>query len=130
MLFLRLVPVALALVVLGAHFLRAGDWLPLAVVAALLVLLFVPRRWSARALQAGLVLGALEWIRTLADLVAVRQALHQPFLRMAAILGGVALLTAASALVFRARGVRTHFGFGPSSDGDRLGMPASSPPAR
>jgi hypothetical protein len=49
-------------------------------------------------------------VRTLAALVAARMALGQPYLRLSLILGGVAALTAASALVFRARRVRRWFG--------------------
>jgi nitric oxide reductase large subunit len=78
----------------------------------MLALLFVPRRWAARCLQAGLLLGTVEWARTTAELVAQRQSAHLPWLRMAAILGAVALATAACALVFRSPRVRRHFGYG------------------
>ena len=56
---------------------------------------------DARGLQAALVLGALEWMYTLGGLVALRMELGQPVARMALILGGVAVFTAASALVFQ-----------------------------
>ena len=106
---LRLFPVALALLVLGAHFLRAGN---LAAVAAALfaaLLLFVRRPWAARALQVGLGLGALEWLRTLALLAGERRAAGVPYLRMTLILAGVAFATALSLLAFRSRRVREHF---------------------
>ena len=97
----RLVPVVLSLVVLGAHFLRARIEVLVVGTLVLLGLLAVPRPWAARIVQAGLVLGALEWLRTLVTLVAARMEAGQPALRMAIILGSVALLTGASALVFR-----------------------------
>ena len=109
MTFLRLFPVALALLVLGAHFLRAGS---LAMVAAALLafaLLFVRRPWAARAVQFALGLGALEWLRTLALLAAERRAAGVPFLRMTLILAGVALATALSLLAFRTGTVKEHF---------------------
>lgn len=105
------VPVVLSLVLLAAHASRAG--LPLGVALLLLapaVLLAVPRRWAARSLQAVLVAGALEWVRTAAVLVAARHAADMPATRLAVILAAVALLTAASALVFRHARLRRRFG--------------------
>jgi len=94
-------PVVLSLLVTAAHFLRAGQMF-LAVLCLLLpLLLLLARPWSARVLQAALVLGALEWMYTLGGLVALRMELGQPVARMALILGGVAVFTAASALVFQ-----------------------------
>jgi predicted transcriptional regulator len=60
-----------------------------------------------------LLLGALEWLRTAAMLVQQRLALGTPWLRLAIILGVVALLTAAAALVFRSARLRRRYG-GPS----------------
>lgn len=108
--FFWLLPPALSALVLAAHFYRAGN-LALAVVAlALIALLVVPRRWAARAMQMGLLLGAAEWVLTLVHLVGIRQAAGQPFMRLTAILGAVALVTALSALVFRTRPLRQRFG--------------------
>jgi len=110
MLILRLAPVVLAALLLGAHFYRA-DALGLAALAvAALALLFVRRPWAARALQAGLVAGAIEWVRTLATIAAERVSLGQPYARVALILGGVALVTALAALVFEMPAVRSRYG--------------------
>jgi hypothetical protein len=106
---LLLAPVALALAVLSAHFYRAGALLPLVVTVALIMLLPLRRRWVARLMQAGLVLGALEWLRTLAALVEVRQATGQPFARLAAVLGAVTIATLLCTLLFRVSAVQTHF---------------------
>lgn len=65
---------------------------------ALPLLLVVRERWSARAVQAGLVLGALEWMRTLAFFAGQRVDTGRPWGRLALILGVVAVLTALSAL--------------------------------
>jgi hypothetical protein len=101
---------ALSFLVLAAHFHRAGLALGVAVCLALVALLAVPRHWAARAVQAGLALGTLEWLRTLVVLAQMRLALDQPWLRLAIILGLVALLTAASAFVFQQRALRERFG--------------------
>lgn len=100
---------ALALLLLAAHFLHAG-WVPLAVVAVVLVaLLAVPHPWVARGLQVVLVLGTLEWIRTAVVLASVREAHGAPWLRLALILGSVAALTAVAALVFQRWRVRAYY---------------------
>jgi hypothetical protein len=106
---LRLVPAALALLVLGAHFLRAGNFALVAVALAVVALLFARRPWAARAVQGALVLGALEWLRTLQLLALERRAAGAPYLRMTLILAGVALATALSLLTFRSRAVKEHF---------------------
>ena len=107
---LCLLPAALALLVLGAHFLRAGHLALVAVALAAALLLFVRRPWAARAVEGALVLGVLEWLRTLALLALERRAAGAPYLRMTLILAGVALATAFSLLAFRSRAVKEHFG--------------------
>jgi len=107
---LRLLPVFVVLAILAAHFYRGWAWVPFGITVALLPLLFVRAPWAARALQAALVVGALEWLRTAAALIAVRQSMGQPYTRLALILGGVALATALCALIFQWRPVRARFG--------------------
>lgn len=99
--FLRAVPVALSALVLAAHFYRARTLPLVAVSLALPLLLLVRERWSARAVQAGLLLGAVEWVRTLAYFAGQRMEAGRPWARLAVILGVVALLTALSALAVR-----------------------------
>jgi hypothetical protein len=108
--FLWLSAPGLAALVLAAHFYRAGNLVLAALALALIALLFVPRPWAARTIQLCLVLGAAEWVLALAQLVGIRQATGQPFMRLAAILGAVALATALSALVFRSTDLKRRFG--------------------
>jgi len=107
---LLLVPAALAALLLAAHFYRAGALWGVALAVALVALLPVRRPWAARTVQAGLVLGALEWVRTLATFAAVRVSTGQPYVRMALILGAVALVTALAALAFESRTLRARYG--------------------
>jgi hypothetical protein len=97
---------ALSFALLCAHFYRAGAWLPMVACIALLPLLLLRRGWAARLVQVCLLAGSLEWAWTALLLVQQRMALGQPWLRLVAILGAVALLTAASALVFGGRRLR------------------------
>lgn len=100
MIALQLALIVLSLVALGAHFRRAKKTIPLAVVVCVLALLTVRQPWAARVAQATLVLGALEWCRTLNLLARRRRAVGKPFLRMAIILGAVATMTVLAALAF------------------------------
>ena len=95
------IPVVLSLVILGAHFMRYGNLAGVFVFLGLIALLFVRRAWVARLMQVVLVLGALEWARTLFELAQVRAALGQPFIRMTLILGVVVAVSFCSALLFQ-----------------------------
>jgi hypothetical protein len=98
---LRALPVVLSALVLAAHFFRSRQLLLVALSIALPFLLLVRKRWSARVVQVGLVLGALEWVRTLAFFAGQRMEVGRPWGRLAVILGAVAALTALSALAVR-----------------------------
>jgi len=103
MAFLRRLPAVLSLLMLGAHFLRFGQ-LPLVVLClALLVPLFLPRPWAQLLVAGALALGALVWLWTLIGDVQQRLAFGAPWLRLAAILGAVALFTGWSAWLLRPR---------------------------
>lgn len=100
---------ALALLLLAAHFYRAAAWPLVGVALGLLGLLALRRVWVPRVLQLALLAGAGEWLWTAAQLVQQRLALGQPWLRMALILGAVALLTLAAALVFRSAALKARY---------------------
>jgi len=98
--FLRLLPVFLSALLLCAHFLRL-ELIPVAVLALLFpTLLLFRRSWAIRIVQIFLVLGALEWIRILLIYVAERREIGQPWIRLAFILGFIAIFTGGSALLF------------------------------
>ncbi len=101
MMALRLVPVALGSVVLGAHFLRTGNVVVAVLIALAPLVLLARRTWAARAVQGLLLLGAAEWVRTLVTIAGERQARGAPYLRMAVILGAVAIVTALGALLLQ-----------------------------
>ncbi len=109
--FVRLLPVILSGVLVGAHFLRNQQWLAVAITAAVLGVLPLRRKWVAYLAQGGLVLAGLEWTGTAMQLVQYRQSMGLAWTRLALILGGVALVTLLSALVFRLRPLRRRYGF-------------------
>ena len=108
--FLRLLPVILSFLLLGAHFYRAG-MVPVTVLCvASLFLLLIRKPWVPRLFQVLLVLGAIEWLRSLYLFAAMRIAWGEPWTRLAVILGTVALLTALSGLVFKLRKLKEFYG--------------------
>ena len=107
---LRLIPVVLSLLLLGAHSMRAGTPALLPVVAGMLILLMVRRPWAARLVQLALLLGSLEWLHTLRQLHAVRTLLGQPTTRLVVILAVVAAWTLLSALLFETGPMRRRYG--------------------
>jgi len=109
MIFVQLLPPVLSFLVLAAHFLRGGQTVLVALALVFLGLLAVPRAWAARAAQAALAMGALEWVYTVVGLIRLRMRLDLPWERMAIILGLVAGLTFLSALVFRSRRLRRYY---------------------
>jgi hypothetical protein len=109
MTLLLLLPVVLSLAVLGAHFFRAGNALAVAAAGIVLLVIAIPRRWAARVVQVALVAGSVEWLRTLVRLARERADAGRPAGRLIAILGCVALVTALSALLFRAPALRRRY---------------------
>jgi len=96
----------IALLLLAAHFFRAG-LIPLTALCVVLVaLLFIRTIWAVRSLQVALALGTLEWLRTAWVFAAARAAQGQPYGRLLAILGTVATLTAVAALLLTRQAVR------------------------
>ena len=112
--FFRLIPVILSFGLLAAHFSRANLF-PLVIVSLLIpFLLLIRKAWAARGIQIGLVLGALEWIRSMFGYIEIRKAMGDDWGRLAIILVAVALLTACSGLVFRGKSLKLRYKLGKS----------------
>ncbi|HOU54585.1 MAG TPA: hypothetical protein PLQ97_11710 [Myxococcota bacterium] len=89
---MRKVPAIVSALLLAAHFLRSGD-LPWMVLSLLFpALLWVRRPWAVRAVQAFLAAAAGIWTWTAVLMARMRIAEGRPWVRMACILGAVALL--------------------------------------
>ncbi len=99
-----------SLLLLAAHFMRAQAWVPVGVCLALPALLLWRSRWAALAVECALLLGAIEWLRTLVALASARIALGQPYARMVLVIGLVAIATLLSAAVFWLPAIRRRYG--------------------
>ena len=97
----RLLPVVFSFLLLSAHFSRI-DLFVLSIICLLIpFLLFIKHGWVVRLTQIVLIIGSLEWIRSMFIYINQRQTLDEPYVRLVIIIGIVALFTGLSALVFR-----------------------------
>jgi hypothetical protein len=117
--FGRLLPVILSCLLLAAHFSRGGILILSLACLVLPGLLLARVAWVPRVFQVILVLGGLEWIRRTWVLRAQRIEAGEDWVRMAVILGAVAMFTFVSALVFQNRKVRGWYGAGAAMPGER-----------
>jgi hypothetical protein len=106
----QLCAVTVSLLVLAAHLLRDGGGCLFWAALALVPLLFLRRPWVARTVQLALVVGTLEWIRTLVFLYQDRVRTGQGFLRMTIILGIVTAVTFSSAFFFQTEKLNRLYG--------------------
>jgi hypothetical protein len=106
---IRLIPVILSFLLLGAHFYRSGQVVVSGFCIAILFLLLLRKSWVPRVFQLLLIFGSLEWLRSLYFFAAMRIAWDQPWTRLAVILGAVALFTALSGLVFKIKKLRSYY---------------------
>lgn len=105
----RLLPVIVSLLILSAHFSR-GDLFVLSILCLLLpLILFIRRAWVARLIQIVLIIGSIEWIRSIFVYVNERQVSGEPYVRLVIILGIVALFTGLSALVFNNHSLKKRY---------------------
>ena len=105
----RIVWYCLAALLLGAHFLRAGNMLLVLLCIAAPFVFIYRRRPSLVLLQALAYGAAATWLYTAWQLVQVRQSLGQNWALAAAILGGVALYTLLAGLLLNSRVMREHY---------------------
>jgi hypothetical protein len=94
---------------IAAHFLRSGHLLPMALCLATPLLFLVRRRWSLLLLQCLPYVAAAIWLLTAWRLVAERRFFGQPWLRGAAILVVVAVVSALAGVLLRGPAVQQRY---------------------
>lgn len=107
--FIKLLPVIISLLFMAAHFYRAGLIPVVVIIMFAPFLLFVPHRLIARIIQALLAISSIEWLITISRLVSMRQEMGMPWIRLALILGVVAIITFGSIFVFRLKSLRIRY---------------------
>lgn len=106
---IRLFPVIFSFILLGAHFSRQ-DFPTLSILCFLIpLLLFIKRTWVIKLTQIFLVLGSIEWIRSIFYYINQRQELGESYIRLVIIIGIIALFTGLSALVFKNQSLKERY---------------------
>ncbi len=109
MILLRLSPVILSFLILAAHFSRDNQPLLGLLALAFPLFLLIKKSWVPKLIQITLVLSALEWLRSMYFYIEAYEQTGKSWTRLALIIGGVALFTALSALVFKLKSVKNKY---------------------
>ena len=99
----------IAALLIAAHYLRAGDLLTAVLCLASPLLFFLRRRWTLPLLQGLAYAAAANWLWTAWELVLLRRASGQSWLLAAAILVGVAAVSALAGALLRSEVARRRF---------------------
>ena len=106
---IKLIPVYLSAILLGAHFMKTGIY-PLVFFSVLFpFLLFIKNKWIVRLIQFILILGAIEWLRSLYFYISEREMTGEPWGRLAIIICSVSLFTAGSSLIFLLKSLKRRY---------------------
>lgn len=101
----------IAALLLGAHFLRAGNFLLVALCLATPLLFLYKKRWSLILLQLTAYGATARWLWAALQLVEFRQQAGRPWATAALILGAVALVTLVAGLLMNSRCMRERYPF-------------------
>ena len=108
--FMKILPIILCSLLMAAHLGRANMFVLQYVSLAIPFFLFWKNKISARIIQVLLTVYGLEWFRTTIYYVRIRIENGEGWVRLAIILGLVALINFASILVFRTKSMKERFG--------------------
>lgn len=93
------IPVIISYLLLIAHFSRNNQFLLLLLAVGIPVFLSLKQLWARYIVQAGLILGTLEWTWSTLDYIEIRKAIGEDYQRLAIILFSVAAFTLISGLL-------------------------------
>lgn len=105
----RIVLFILASVLLAAHFLRASQYLPMALCLALPLLFLYRKKVSLILLQVAAYAATAIWLQTALELIRMRQTEGRAWTAAAIIFSAVALFTLVSGLLLNSRVMRARY---------------------
>ena len=107
--FWKILAIIICSLLMAAHLSRADMFILLIISLLIPFLLIWKNKISARVVQLFLVLYGLEWIRTIIYYARIRTENGEDWLRLAVILGVVAILNFATILVFRSKSMKERY---------------------
>lgn len=120
---------ALAALLLGAHFLRGGDMVMVALCLLAPFAFLYRHRWSLILLQIAAYGAAAAWVNTALRLVQMKQQAGRPWTATALILGVVVLFTLLAGLLLNSRVMTQRYPRSSDARGDEPGEAAVKPAA-
>ena len=106
---LRIIPLILASLLLGAHFLRGSSIILVGVSILAPLLLLIKKRWILLLIQGLAYVGALVWVHTTFVLVQQRMMVGAPWFRMFLILAGVTAFTLYAGYLLNSDVIKQHY---------------------
>lgn len=108
--FWRILPILICSLLMAAHLGRANMLILQIASLSIPFILIWKNKISARVAQLLLVVYGFEWIRILICYTQARMENDEDWIRLAIILGAVAIVNFASALVFRSKHMKKKYG--------------------
>ncbi|MEN8251397.1 MAG: hypothetical protein ABFS32_20880 [Bacteroidota bacterium] len=105
----KFIPIILCFILMAAHLSRANMMILSVVCLVIPFILIWKSKISARVIQVALIIGGLEWIRTLIYYAQIRLENDQPWLRLAIIIGVVAIFNFLTPMVFRTKSMKERY---------------------
>jgi len=109
MIVIRLLPVILSFILLGAHFSRLNFNTLMLLSVLFPLMLLIKKNWIPKLFQIALIVATIEWLRSLYIYIIEYQQIGKPWTRLLIIIGSVALFTLLSALVFQLKSVKEKY---------------------
>ena len=107
---IKILPVVLCSLLMAAHLGRANMFILQYISLLIPFILIWKNKISARIVQFFLIIYGFEWIRTIFYYARIRTANGEDWLRLAIILGVVAILNFATILAFRTKSMKERYG--------------------
>ena len=109
--FVRLLPAILSTFLITAHFSRAGMDTLAIVILLLPFTFFIKKPYVLRIWQFCLTIAGLIWIKTGIEIIQLRLAAEQPWLRLVIIIGLIVAFNGFAAIWMENKKIKSFFGF-------------------
>ena len=107
---IKILPIIFCSLIMAAHLGRANMFILQYISLLIPFILFWKNKIAARAIQLFLILYGFEWIRMIFYYARIRTANGEDWLRLAIILGVVAILNFATIFVFHSKSMKERYG--------------------